>query len=154
MTTNAITLSLLVVGFIWMGALTVFLVKATSKYKQLTKGSDNLDLGRILEGLLKKSEENTKVANQLSAELTKLENTNRQNFQKYALIRFNPFEDTGGDQSFALSILDDHNNGIVISSLHSRTGTRVYAKKVEQGKPASHEFSKEESEVVEKAIKK
>ncbi len=149
-----ITYYLLFLGYIWTAVVTVFLIKAIRRYQRLTKGTKDLNLSQILENLVQKSEENSKIASQLSTELTKLENQNRQNFQKYALIRFNPFEDTGGDQSFALSILDDHNCGIVISSLHSRTGTRVYAKKVEQGKAANHEFSKEEKEVVEKAVKK
>jgi hypothetical protein len=48
-------------------------------------------------------------------------------------VRFNPFADTGGDQSFALALLDAKGNGVVVSSLHTRTATRFYAKPVAGG---------------------
>jgi hypothetical protein len=57
-------------------------------------------------------------------------NDNRNNFQKIGFVRFNPFDDSGGNVSFALAILNDHNDGFVLSSLHGREGTRVYAKVV------------------------
>jgi hypothetical protein len=54
--------------------------------------------------------------------------------QHVGLVRFNPFEDTGGNQSFALALLDADADGIVLSSLHSRTGTRVYVKAILAGR--------------------
>lgn len=92
--------------------------------------------------------------NQLTEKIEKLEAAQKDTIQKHALVRFNPFEDTGGDQSFALALLDEKDNGIVISSLHSRGGTRVYAKQVVAAKASVHQFSKEEKEVVEKAAQK
>jgi len=71
--------------------------------------------------------------------------------QKIGLVRFNPFKDTGGDQSFILSLLDAHNTGVVISGLYSRTGTRWYAKKVVVGKGSEHELSDEEVKAVHQA---
>ena len=68
-------------------------------------------------------------------------------------MRFNPFEDTGGDQSFALALLDRENNGIIISSLYGREGTRVYAKAVDHGTP-KHAISEEEREALERASRK
>ena len=53
--------------------------------------------------------------------------------QCVGLVRYNPFEDTGGDQSFALALLDGRGDGVVISSLHGRTATRFYAKPVKAG---------------------
>ena len=63
-----------------------------------------------------------------------LEATQRRALQRIGLVRFNPFEDTGGNQSFALALLDAHGNGLVVSSLHSRTGTRVYGKAITGGR--------------------
>ncbi len=60
-------------------------------------------------------------------------NDNRNNFQKIGFIRFNPFDDSGGNVSFALAVLNDHKDGFVLSSLHAREGTRVYAKTVKSG---------------------
>ena len=54
--------------------------------------------------------------------------------QHVGLVRFNPFEDTGGRQSFALALLDSGADGIVLSSLHSRTATRVYVKAILAGR--------------------
>jgi len=54
--------------------------------------------------------------------------------QHVGLVRFNPFDDTGGKQSFALALLDGGADGIVLSSLHSRTATRVYVKAIMAGR--------------------
>jgi hypothetical protein len=70
---------------------------------------------------------------------------------RVGLVRFNPFEDTGGNQSFALAILDAGGNGFVVSSLHARGGTRVYAKAVEAGR-SDTALSEEEAEAVRRAL--
>lgn len=83
------------------------------------------------------------------------ENFKRQSFkclQKVKLARYNPYKDTGGDQSFSIAFLDKDNDGVVITSLHSRAGTRVFAKVVKQGKEDGFEFSEEEKKVVAEAI--
>ncbi len=67
--------------------------------------------------------------------------------QHVGLVRFNPFEDTGSDQSFAIALLDADHTGIVISSLHGRAGTRVFAKPIASGQ-ATHALSDEESEAL------
>lgn len=54
-------------------------------------------------------------------------------FQKFGLVRFNPFRDTGGDQSFALCMLDSNNSGIILTAVHGREGTRIYAKSIDYG---------------------
>ncbi|HKG56390.1 MAG TPA: DUF4446 family protein, partial [Candidatus Limnocylindrales bacterium] len=67
------------------------------------------------------------------------------------LVRFNPFEDTGGNQSFAVALLDAHGDGFVLSSLHGRGGTRVYAKALTNGRSEST-LSGEESEALRLAL--
>lgn len=67
----------------------------------------------------------------------------RHAIQHIGLVRFNPFDDTGGQHSFALALLDANADGIVLSSLHSRAGTRVYVKAV-LGGHAETELSDEE----------
>lgn len=71
--------------------------------------------------------------------------------QHVGLVRFNPFEDTGGNQSFALALLDANGDGFVVSSLHSRAVTRVYAKTVTKGKSEAA-LSDEEAEALKKAL--
>jgi len=73
--------------------------------------------------------------------------------QKKAMVRFNPFEDAGGDQSFALVLLDEKDNGVILSSLHGRGTTRMYAKHIEGGK-SPHQLTEEEKAVLAEAIGK
>ncbi len=71
--------------------------------------------------------------------------------QHIGLVRFNPFEDTGSDQSFAIALLDGQRDGIVISSLHGRANTRVFAKPVEGG-ASPHVLSAEEEQAIRIAV--
>ena len=72
-------------------------------------------------------------------------------FSRVGLVRFNPFEDTGGNQSFALVLLDGNGDGFVVSSLHARAGTRLYAKAVSRGASDSA-LSAEEAEALRQAM--
>ena len=74
----------------------------------------------------------------------------RKAFQRIGLVRFNPFEDTGSNQSFALALLDADDDGVVISSLHARGGTRIYAKAVAAGRPEAT-LSEEEAQALDLA---
>jgi hypothetical protein len=67
------------------------------------------------------------------------------------MVRFNPFEDTGSDQSFAIALLDDRRDGVVISSLHGRSNTRLFAKPVADGTSA-HNLSEEEAQAIRIAV--
>lgn len=73
--------------------------------------------------------------------------------QKVGLVRFNAFSDIGGDQSFALALLDGKDRGIIISSLYGRNEARVYAKPVESGK-SSYPLSEEEQKALMLAANK
>jgi len=70
---------------------------------------------------------------------------------RVGVVRFNPFDDTGGNQSFALALLDGRSDGIVLSSLHSRQQTRVYLKAIQAG-AAESALSAEEAEALRQAI--
>jgi len=95
---------------------------------------------------LKESVDNT------SKELADFKKESQKSLQKVELIRFNPFREIGGDQSFSLAVLDKDNTGFVITSLYGRESSRVYSKKISQGKP-SHPLSKEEQQALNKAMK-
>jgi len=144
---------LLAVLGIWLAILSVYLIKTISHYRKLTREVKGQTLDKILEEIVEKLNLQNEQKQQLAKQIQKLEEAQKGNFTKHALIRFNPFEDTGGDQSFVLALLDGANNGVVISSLHSRGGTRVYAKGIAGAKPTAHPFSREEKEVVEKAAR-
>lgn len=68
--------------------------------------------------------------------------------QKVKLMRYNAFTDTGSNLSYSLAVLDENNNGVVLSSLYGREDNRSYAKPVENGK-STYQLSDEEIEVLE-----
>ena len=70
--------------------------------------------------------------------------------QRVGLVRYNPFEETGGNQSFALALLDAEGDGWVLSSLHARSGTRVYAKAI-AARPVRAALSDEETAAIRQA---
>lgn len=67
------------------------------------------------------------------------------------LVRFSPFRDTGSDQSFALALLDGRGDGVVVTALHSRTDSRLYAKPIEHG-ASSYALTPEERAAMERAF--
>jgi len=71
--------------------------------------------------------------------------------QHVGLVRFNPFEDTGSDQSFVIALLDAAHDGVVMSSLHGRGTTRVFAKPITAG-TSPHQLSDEEAEAIRIAL--
>ena len=75
----------------------------------------------------------------------------QRSIQKVGVVRFNPFADTGGDQSFAVALLDAEGNGVVLSSLHGRADTRIFAKPVQAGR-SKHALSDEEQDAIRKAL--
>lgn len=71
---------------------------------------------------------------------------------KTNVVRFNPFKEVGGNQSFSVVLLDGKNSGVVISSLHTREGTRVYAKPVVLGDANGFPLTEEEKLAISQAI--
>lgn len=113
---------------------------------------NNLFLKRLFPDKKENFKERLEEALRATERLESFRKKNLDNIQRVCLKRYNPYHDTGGDQSFSVSLLDGFGNGLVITSLHSRSGTRVFAKPVRGGKEEGFEFSEEEKEVVEKAI--
>jgi Protein of unknown function (DUF4446) len=72
---------------------------------------------------------------------------------KIGITRFNPFDDVGGDQSFILTILDKNNSGAILTSLHNRNVTRIYAKPIKNSIGDNITLSKEEKSAIVKIIK-
>lgn len=150
--TVSIVITVLVIA--WLSGLTFLLVRILRTFSRLTKGISEKDLKAILEevmGALKKGE---KASADLETRMEALKESNKVNFQKIGLIRFNPFSDTGGNQSFVLALLDGNDSGFVITALHSREATRIFAKPVNLGKEEGFEFSKEEIQAILEAQKK
>jgi hypothetical protein len=113
----------------------------------LTRGSDGESLEAVFDAHLETVHQVGRDLDELTARTAVLESSARHHFARLGLVRFNPFPDTGGNQSFALALLDESEEGFVVSSLHSRTGTRIYAKAIVGGK-ADTSLSTEETEAM------
>jgi len=115
--------------------------------ERITRGDDGQSLQGVLETHLGRVVDVQSEVVGLAARTGQLEVDGRKAFQRIGLVRFNPFEDTGGNQSFALALLDAEEDGIIISSLHSRGATRIYAKAIAAGRPEAA-LSDEEAEAL------
>jgi hypothetical protein len=117
----------------------------------LTRGSGERSLEAILDAHLDKVYAVAAELEDLAVRSAVLETNGRRAIQRVGLVRFNPFEDTGGNQSFSLALTDAGGDGFVVSSLHARTGTRVYAKALVAGR-ADAALSAEEAEALRQAL--
>ncbi|PIP53604.1 hypothetical protein COX08_00070 [Candidatus Beckwithbacteria bacterium CG23_combo_of_CG06-09_8_20_14_all_34_8] len=137
---------------VWLSVLTFIFIKQTKHYRQLIKNTKNQNLQDILDNIYTNQQRLSREIKKNSLKIATIEHDTQYHLQKIGFNRFNPFNDTGGDQSFALSFLDNKKNGIVFTFLHSRDTTRVYAKQVIKGKSDKFPLSKEEEEVIDSAV--
>lgn len=137
--------------FIWLAILTFLLWRLIVHYSKITKGITKKDLRSILDKLLGDLDRESKHLDDLVKITQGIKKDNLYNIQKIGLVRFNPFAETGGDQSFCLAVLDGDDSGLVISTLHSRDVTRIYAKPIKRGKAAGYDLSFEEKQAIKNA---
>jgi hypothetical protein len=135
---------------LWLLGLTGALWWFYRKINSLVKESKGEPLVKVLEKLVDREKKNTKEIEAVRKEVESLERQGLLHIQKIGVVRFNPFNETGGDHSFSLAVMDANNTGFVLTSLHTRERTRLYAKIVIEGK-SGHDLSKEELQAIKKA---
>jgi hypothetical protein len=133
---------------------TTRLQKAVKSYRELVRDDRDGGGGSLHELLAAHADQIVKA----STRMTEMEELHEilirrteQGIQHVGLVRFNPFEDTGSDQSFALALLNARHDGLVLSSLHGRASTRLFAKSIEGGR-ATHPLSDEEAAAMRIAL--
>lgn len=139
-----IILAGLVLLTIWLSLLTFYLRRMINNYSVFTQGVHKKTLEDVLTNMVKEQKVTKKDIAFLTERCDNIESKGLSYIQKIGLIRFNPFKDTGGDQSFILSLIDAQDSGVVITGLYSRSGTRWYAKRVVKGKGVDHDLSDDE----------
>jgi len=143
------------VAFIALVAVAVVLARRltvlTNRLDGLTRGSDERSLEGILESHLGRVHQVVRDVEKVADRTAVLERDSQRAFARVGLVRYNPFEDTGGNQSFALALIDAKGDGFIISSLHSRNATRLYAKALTGGRSEAA-LSTEESEALKMAM--
>ena len=153
------TLSLLVVALVaavvLLGVWVAWLQRSEAvlrrRLRRVLPQGESGGIDEILDRQLKSVESLSERVDALNKLHHELEHLSQRTIQKVAVIRYNPFSDTGGDQSFAIALLDSLGNGVVLSSLHSRTDTRVFAKPVTSGR-SKFQLSDEEQDAIKKAL--
>lgn len=148
-----------VIGAVIVGLLliiwNIFLHLNISKIKQnqqkLFSGKNGVDLEKTILFHSQSIKELDKDIQDLFGISNQIHSLAAKSVHKVGVVRFNPFKDLGGDQSFSVALLDGENSGVVFSSLHTREGNRTYAKPVEKGKAVKYPLTGEEQEAIKKA---
>lgn len=115
-------------------------------------GKDAKDLEKVLLDQLNETRELDQEIQELFEISNRLRELGMKSIHKTAVTRFNPFKEVGGNQSFCVALLDGKNSGVVITSLHTREGTRVYSKPVVLGKENNFPLTEEEKMTIQQAI--
>jgi hypothetical protein len=123
---------LVVVGVVWVLDLQNRLGRLKSRHERLFAGEEEgAGLAAAVENLAARLSETTARTQRLVARTEQIDAALAHTVQGMGLVRFRAFQDTGGDQSFALALVDGEGSGVVISTLYGRGATRVYAKPIE-----------------------
>lgn len=149
-TTSLILFVTMGVLTIWNIVLTVFLYRINSK-NDLFFDDSSKNLRELVTRAITENKSINQRANKLEAGIEEIAKIIQGSYQKFSMVRYNPFRETGGDQSFSLALLDLRDNGVVITSIHGREVDRIYAKEVINGK-SKHNLSAEEIEAIKEAI--
>ena len=136
--------------------LMIFLCYKYSKLQKnynrfIKKVGNGENIQEDLENFMYKVDKVEKQNSEILGNCSQLSNELEKCIQKIGIIRYNAFKDTGSDLSFALAMLDDKNNGVVLNGIYSREMSNIYAKPVENGK-SSYTLSEEEEMAIDKAI--
>ena len=137
---------------IWLIVLTIFFVKIFAHYKSLIKNVSGENLQTILTKILEREDLNKKQIADINNRVGVLQKDGLGHIQKIGMLRFNPFNETGGDNSFTLCLMNANLDGLVLTGLHTREKKRMCAKRIENGK-SKYELSKEEMKAIELAAK-
>ncbi|GBC97298.1 hypothetical protein HRbin16_03119 [bacterium HR16] len=144
----------LALHLLWVLVLMLLLVKTRSlsrRLQRLTAGTTGASLERVLMDHLARVEEVDTRQRQIDRRVSALEAQIPLCIQHVGLVRYDAFEDVGGQQSFSLAMLDAQQNGMILTSVYSRSDVRVYAKAIRQGQP-SHPLSEEELQALRNAL--
>ncbi len=123
--------------------------KIQNSQKILFEGKDAKNLEQIVMDMVKRGQRNENDIKEIYKITDDTSGILDGAIKKIKAIRYNPFGDKGGDQSFSVALLDSHDNGIIISSLHLRQASRVFCKPITKGE-SKYILTDEEKELLNK----
>ena len=127
--------------------------RLNKRYRTMMAGMEGGNIENLLTDHIAEVRTAMNKVNQLEGEYRRLDAIAAAAIQSVGVVRFNAFEDTGSDLSFALALLDGKKNGVVLSSIYGRNESRVYAKPVVDGQ-SSYYLTDEEKAALNKALEK
>lgn len=148
---DIILIAVVIIFLAWNIYLEIRLKKEKERTTQFFKGKKTESLEEVISEVFKKQKLTEEKVHKALNRIKALDKVALHSVQKVGVIRFNPFEDLGSNQSFAIALLDQKDDGVVISSIHAKEGTRIYAKPIKHGE-SEYSLSKEEEESIKKAI--
>ena len=157
LTVEQLTLALAIVaGVALLSFLLVLVVmlrirKVRREYRMLLGESGDQDLLATVGESVGKTRDVEQKMQSVSDAQEDLASVGRLALQRFSIVRYDAFEDMGGQLSFSAALLDDYGDGIVVTSINGRTETRTYAKSV-RGMKSQHNLSDEEREAIESAV--
>jgi hypothetical protein len=133
----------------------IVLLKSVSKlenrYRKLMRGVNNKNLEELIVGYLDKIDAVKSDSEKLGLAYNELDKRVKGCMQKVSMIRYRAFEDVGSDLSFSIALLDDNNNGVILTGIYGRHESTTYAKPIDKG-ISRYDLSDEEKQVLEKAM--
>lgn len=152
--TNIIILILSITTIIMLLALlvnTFRIRKWKNKYYNFVRANEDFNIEDVLKDNMKKIEVLRELYAKQTLNIDELEKHVRISFEKYALHKYNAFEEMGGELSFVLALLNQNDTGILINGVHSREGCYMYIKEIIEGK-CDKNLSNEEKNTLKKAM--
>ena len=127
--------------------------RVEDRYRKLMRGTNNKNLEEMLLERIDSIEDVHKVSEQALDECKRLEEKMQECIQKVAIMRYKAFEDVGSDLSFSIAMLDDKNDGVILTGIYGRQESTTYAKPIDKG-ISRYDLSEEELCVLNEAVNK
>ncbi len=137
---------------IWLGGVSFLIWQQNRFLQSLFPKSGERDIRKKFTEIIRVVEGFRGELSDLENKVVAIQDKGLEHIQRIELLRFNPYNDTGGNISFTACFLNNKGSGIVMTSLHARSGTRVFGKEIILGKSKKFELSKEEEAVIKKAL--
>ena len=145
-------IALILIAFIWNIVLSIKLASLAGKYKKLMRGSSGKNFENMLLDHVSDIEAAVERVNIMNEDLVNLKNQMDRGIQKCNIIRYNAFSDTGSDLSYSIAMLDNFNDGIIITGIYGRNESISYAKPISKG-TSKYPLSVEEELVLNRSLK-
>lgn len=126
--------------------------RLNKKYNAFMNGASYGNIEELLKKCIEETNEVKEKNRETELKINSIERNLIQCVQKIGIVRYNAFDNVGSDLSYCIALLDNNNNGIVLSGIYSRDNSMNYAKPISGGK-SKYALSAEEIQAVDSAIK-